>query len=62
MPTIYRNTRATLDIAGLSSRYLGDGSFRILHEAGRLTGEVDAVRRADQMFGWYQRPWCPHYF
>ena len=52
----------TLDIAGLSSRYLGDGSFRILHEAGRLTGEVDAIRRADQMFGWYQRPWCPHYF
>ena len=52
----------TLDVAGLSSRFLGDGSFRLLHQAGRLTGELEAVRRADQMFGWYQRPWCPHYF
>ena len=52
----------TLDIAGLSSRYLGDGSFRLLHQAGRATGAADVIRRADQMFGWYQRPWCPHYF
>ncbi|MDH3260044.1 MAG: GNAT family N-acetyltransferase [Acidimicrobiia bacterium] len=51
-----------LDVAGLSSRYLGDGSFRLLHEAGRLTGEVEAVRRADQMFGWDRLPWCPNYF
>ena len=52
----------TLDTGGLSSRYLGDGSFRLLHQAGLVTGALDAVRRADQMFGWYQRPWCPHYF
>ncbi len=52
----------TLDVAGLSSRYLGDGSFRLLHEAGRVTGDITAVRRADQMFGWDRRPWCPHYF
>lgn len=52
----------TLDVAGLSSRYLGDGSFRLLQEAGRLTGDLDAVRRADLMFGWHRRPWCPHYF
>jgi predicted acetyltransferase len=52
----------TLDVAGLSERYLGDGSFRLLHEAGRVTGDIDAVRRADLMFGWHRRPWCPHYF
>lgn len=52
----------TLDVAALSSRYLGDGSFRLLQQAGRVAGDSDVVRRADQMFGWYQRPWCPHYF
>lgn len=52
----------TLDIAALSARYLGDGSFRLLHDAGRVTGDIDAVLRADQMFGWHRRPWCPHYF
>ncbi len=52
----------TLDIAALSSRYLGDGSFRLLQQAARVAGDPDVVRRADQMFGWYQRPWCPHYF
>jgi len=52
----------TFDISGLSARYLGDGSFRLLHEAGRVTGDRDGVRRADQLFGWDRRPWCPHYF
>jgi predicted acetyltransferase len=52
----------TLDVAGLSSRYLGDGSFRLLQQAGRVAGDPDVVRRADQMFGWDLRPWCPHYF
>ncbi len=52
----------TLDVAGLSSRYLGDGSFRLLQHAGRVAGDPDVVRRADQMFGWDLRPWCPHYF
>jgi predicted acetyltransferase len=52
----------TMEVAGLSERYLGEGSFRLLHEAGRITGDADAVRRADQMFGWSRRPWCPHYF
>lgn len=52
----------TFDISGLSARYLGDGSFRLLHEAGRVTGEQEAVRKADLMFGWHRRPWCPHYF
>jgi hypothetical protein len=33
-----------------------------LHEAGRLAGDADAVKRADLMFGWHRRPWCPHYF
>jgi predicted acetyltransferase len=52
----------TLDVAGLSARYLGEGSFRLLHEAGRVSGDLDNVRRADQMFGWHRRPWCAHYF
>jgi len=52
----------TFDVAGLSARYLGEGSFRLLHEAGRLTGDLEAVLRADRMFGWHRRPWCPHYF
>jgi predicted acetyltransferase len=52
----------TFDVAGLSAGYLGEGSFRLLHDAGRVTGDIDAVRRADQMFGWHRRPWCPHYF
>lgn len=52
----------TFDIAGLSGRYLGEGSFRMMHDAGRVTGDIDAVVRADQMFGWHRRPWCPHYF
>jgi len=51
-----------VEVAGLSARYLGEGSFSLLHEAGRLTGDPEAVRRADLMFGWYRRPWCPHYF
>jgi predicted acetyltransferase len=52
----------TVDMAGLSARYLGEGSFRLLHEAGRATGSEEVVRRADLMFGWHRRPWCPHYF
>jgi predicted acetyltransferase len=52
----------TLDVAGLSACYLGEGSFRLLHDAGRVTGDIYAVRRAHQMFGWHRRPWCPHYF
>ena len=52
----------TMDVAGLSERFLGEGSFRLLYEAGRITGDPEAVRRADLMFGWNKRPWCPHYF
>jgi predicted acetyltransferase len=52
----------TMDMAGLSTRYLGEGSFRLLHEAGQISGDADPVRRADLMFGWHRRPWCPHYF
>ena len=63
--TCRRSTTApelTLDVGALSARYLGEGSFRVLHDAGRVTGDAAAVRRADQMFGWERRPWCPHYF
>ncbi len=52
----------TVDMAGLSARYLGEGSFRLLSEAGRVVGDLDALRRADLMFGWHRRPWCPHHF
>ncbi len=52
----------TVDATGLGSRYLGEGSFRLLHEAGRVRGHPEAVNRADLMFGWHQPPWCPHYF
>lgn len=52
----------TFEMAALSARYLGEGSFRLLYEAGRIAGDRNAVRRADLMFGWERRPWCPHYF
>ncbi len=52
----------TVDVAGLGSRYLGDGTFRLLHDAGLVEGDPEAIRRADLMFGWEIRPWCPHYF
>lgn len=52
----------TVDAAGLASRYLGDGSFGLLRQAGRARGEPEVIRRADLMFGWEILPWCPHYF
>jgi predicted acetyltransferase len=51
-----------VDVAGLSSRYLGGGSFEMLRRAGRADGATDAIRRADRMFDWHVAPWCPHHF
>lgn len=52
----------TVDVAGISARYLGDGSFRMLQQAGRAEGAPAAIRLADRMFDWHVTPWCPHYF
>ncbi len=51
-----------LDVAALGACYLGDGDFRSMAAAGRVRGEVAALRRADTMFGWDVPAWCPQMF
>lgn len=42
---------ASLDIAALSSLWLGGHSFRRLREAGRIHGTDEAIEAADRLFG-----------
>ncbi|MBT8215760.1 MAG: GNAT family N-acetyltransferase [Acidimicrobiia bacterium] len=51
-----------LDARELGSVYLGGVTFTELSRAGNISGSADAIRRADLMFGWPLRPWCPEVF
>jgi predicted acetyltransferase len=52
-----------LDVADLGSAYLGGFSFSELARAGRVRVLVPgAIERADDVFRWPQKPWCPEIF
>jgi predicted acetyltransferase len=46
----------------LGSVFLGGVAVSTLARAGRITGEPDAIARADRMFGWPVAAWCPEVF
>jgi predicted acetyltransferase len=49
--------------ADLGATYLGGGSFPILRRAGRVVEtSLGAVARAERMFTWDPKPWCPQVF
>lgn len=51
-----------LDVRELSSAYLGGTTFFDLARAGLVSGSEEALERADLLFGWHIRPWCPEVF
>jgi predicted acetyltransferase len=51
-----------LDIRELSSAYLGEVRFRDLWRVGLIGGSEEAVDRAEMLFSWPVRPWCPEVF
>ena len=51
-----------LDIEDLSGCYLGRSRFATLARAGRVGGDKNSLRLADQMFNWDPQPWCPEVF
>jgi predicted acetyltransferase len=52
----------TLQAADLGAVYMGRPGFRSLARAGRVSGDANALARADAMFNWDPRPWCPEVF
>lgn len=52
----------TLDRATLSSLYLGGVRAAALAQAGRITGDAEAIARLDRMFAWPVAPWCAEQF
>lgn len=51
-----------LDIEDLGGCYLGWSRFGTLARAGRIGGDKNSLRLADQMFNWDPQPWCPEVF
>lgn len=51
-----------LDRATLGSLYLGGVRAAALAQAGRITGQPDAIARLDRMFAWPVAPWCAEQF
>jgi predicted acetyltransferase len=51
-----------LSAADLGATYLGGASFGALAWVGRVQGEETVLRRADAMFAWDPKPWCPQVF
>jgi predicted acetyltransferase len=52
-----------IDVADLGSVYLGGFTFGDLQRSGRVHEQLyGAVRKADQVFSWDRRPWCPEAF
>jgi predicted acetyltransferase len=51
-----------LDASELGAIYLGGTWPSELVRAGLITGSDEAVRGADDMFGWHIEPWCPELF
>lgn len=49
--------------ADLGATFLGGGSFPVLQRAGRVVEATPgAVARAERMFAWDPKPWCPQVF
>ncbi len=51
-----------LDVRELGAIYLGGTRPSEHARAGLITGSDEAVRMADDMFGWHIEPWCPELF
>ncbi|WP_116809965.1 GNAT family N-acetyltransferase [Steroidobacter cummioxidans] len=52
-----------IDIADLGSVYLGGFTFSDLMKSGRVHEQIrGAVHRADEVFAWDRKPWCPEPF
>ncbi|MEX0786619.1 MAG: sterol carrier protein domain-containing protein, partial [Dehalococcoidia bacterium] len=52
----------TLGAADLGAVLLGGSSFTTLRAAGRVQADPETARRADTVFAWEPRPWCPEVF
>lgn len=46
----------------LASVYLGGATWREMARAGAVQGAPHALRLADQLFDWHERPWCAERF
>ena len=61
-----RPTERPVDIVlgtvDLAAAYLGGVRFSLLHRAGRIEGDAEALHRADAMFAWDPLPWCHQEF
>jgi predicted acetyltransferase len=51
-----------VEASDLGAVYLGGTKFWNLAWAGRVQGEADALRRADELFRWEPTPWCSQVF
>jgi predicted acetyltransferase len=65
-PGSCRRTDDTPDISmhvrDLGTLYLGNVSATTLARANRVTGDRDALRRADRLFASSATPWCATHF
>lgn len=65
-PGSCRRIDATADVSmhirDLGAIYLGGVSATTLARANRITGDRDALRRADRLFASSQTPWCSTHF
>jgi predicted acetyltransferase len=52
----------SMHIRDLGAVYLGGVSPTTLARANRISGERDALRRADRLFASSQTPWCATHF
>ncbi|MGH8959232.1 MAG: GNAT family N-acetyltransferase [Acidimicrobiia bacterium] len=57
-----REPEIVLDFEDLGAVYLGWSRLRSFARAGRLSGDHQALARADAMFSWDPAPWCPEIF
>lgn len=55
-------TDITAGLEALSACYLGESRFGLYALAGKVEGSERALRQADLMFRWHERPWCPFVF
>ncbi len=53
---------AVLDLADLSSAYLGRSRLAELARVGRVDGDPATLHRVDRMFSWDPPPWCQEPF
>jgi predicted acetyltransferase len=61
--TTDREPDLVVHAADLGARFLGEGSFGALARAGRVVEQTPgALARADRMFSWDPKPWCPQVF